>query len=210
MPVTFKIDSGAQANIINVDTLGLLEIDGHNLIKTATKLISYSGQPLDVLGKCALKVSHKESSLELDFYVVNTKSPCILGLSSSVLLNLIKKVDETRSVDILSDFPDLLKGVGCIRGEHDILIKQDANPVIHSHRRVPIALKPRLQTKLMELEHLGIVKKVSSNETTEWVSSLVIVSKKDGDVTLCIDPKDLNEVIVRQPFNIPTFEEIAC
>lgn len=209
LTVTFKIDSGAQANVINVDTLGLLDIDRRNLLTTATKLISYSGLPLDVLGKCPLKVSHKENSLELDFFVVNTKSPCILGLSSSVLLNLIKKVDETRCVDILSDFPDLLKGVGCIRGEHDILIKQNANPVIHSPRRVPIAVKPRLHKKLQELEKIGIVKKVSSSETTEWVNSLVIVSKKDGDVRLCIDPKDLNEVVVRQPFNIPTFEEIV-
>lgn len=48
LKMTFKIDSGAQANIINVDTLRLLNIDRHNLLKTATKLISYSGQPLDV------------------------------------------------------------------------------------------------------------------------------------------------------------------
>lgn len=47
LTVTFKIDSGAQANVINVDTLGLLNIDRHNLLKTATKLVSYSGQPLD-------------------------------------------------------------------------------------------------------------------------------------------------------------------
>lgn len=106
LTVTFKIDSGAQANVINVDTLGLLDIDRHNLLKTATKLISYSGQTLDVLGKCTLKVSHKEDSLELDFFVVNTKSPCILGLSSRVLLNLIKKVDEAKCVNISNDFPD--------------------------------------------------------------------------------------------------------
>lgn len=105
--------------------------------------------------------SQKENSLELDFVVVNTKSPCILGLSSSVLLNLIKKVDEAKCVNILNDFPDLLQGVGCIRGEHDILVKPDANPVIHSPRRVPIAVKPRLLKKLQKLEQLGIVKKVS-------------------------------------------------
>lgn len=76
-------------------------------------------------------------------------------------------------------------------------------------RRLPIAVKPRLLKKLQKLEQLGIVKKVSSSEITEWVNSLVIVSIKDGDVRLCIDLKDLNEVVVRQPFNIPTFEEIV-
>lgn len=55
LKMTFKIYNGAQANIINVDTLRLLNIDRHNLLKTATKLISYSGQPLDVLGKCTRK-----------------------------------------------------------------------------------------------------------------------------------------------------------
>lgn len=29
------------------------------------------------------------------------------------------------------------------------------------------------------------------------------------DVRLCIDPKDLNEFEVRQPFNLPSFEEIV-
>lgn len=59
LTVTFKIVSGAQANVINVNTLGLLNIYRHNLLKTATKLISYSGQPLDVLGKCTLKCTRK-------------------------------------------------------------------------------------------------------------------------------------------------------
>lgn len=100
--------------------------------------------------------SQKENSLELDFFVVNAitnnKSPCILGLSSSVLLNLIKKVDKAKCVNILNDFPDLLQGVGLYKRWAWYLLKPDANPVIHSPRRVPIAVKPRLLKKLQELE----------------------------------------------------------
>lgn len=74
---------------------------------------------------------------------------------------------------------------------------------------MPIAVRPRLLKKLHKLEQLGIVKKISSSEITDWFNSLVIVSIKNGDVRLCIDPKDLNEVVVRQPFNVPNFEEIV-
>jgi hypothetical protein len=38
---------------------------------------------------------------------------------------------------------------------------------------------------------LKIVEKIE--EPTEWVSSLVIVEKKNGKIRLCLDPKDLNK-----------------
>ena len=45
-------------------------------------------------------------------------------------------------------------------------------------------------------------------EPTDWVNSLVIVEKANGQMRLCIDPKDLNKVVKREHFQIPTKEEI--
>ena len=44
---------------------------------------------------------------------------------------------------------------------------------------------------------------------TDWVNSLVIAEKKDGNLRLCLDPRDLNKVIKREHYKIPTVEEIA-
>ena len=35
------------------------------------------------------------------------------------------------------------------------------------------------------------------------------MEKKDGSLRLCLDPKDLNKVIRREHFQIPTFEDVV-
>lgn len=38
---------------------------------------------------------------------------------------------------------------------------------------------------------------------------MTIVHKGDGDLRFCLDPKDLNDSIKRQHFQMPTFEDIS-
>ena len=46
-------------------------------------------------------------------------------------------------------------------------------------------------------------------EPTAWVSAMVAVKKKNEKVGICIDPRDLNESIMREHYPLPTFEEVA-
>lgn len=48
------------------------------------------------------------------------------------------------------------------------------------------------------MEPENIIKAVS--EPTEWVNSMVVVAKKNKDLRICIDPRDLNKVIKREYF----------
>ena len=52
------------------------------------------------------------------------------------------------------------------------------------------------------MEKLDIIEKVS--EPTDWVNSLVTVSKPNGKLRICIDPRDLNRAIKRQHFQLPS------
>ena len=45
-------------------------------------------------------------------------------------------------------------------------------------------------------------------DPTDWVSSLVIVRKPNGDLRICIDPSDLNKAIRRSHYPLPTIEQI--
>ncbi|GFS79378.1 transposon Ty3-I Gag-Pol polyprotein [Trichonephila clavipes] len=63
---------------------------------------------------------------------------------------------------------------------YHITFKDNAVPVIHPPRRVPQALQPKLKSTLDKLEKEGIVSKV--NKPTDWVQSLVIVEKPDGNL----------------------------
>ena len=88
-----------------------------------------------------------------------------------------------------------------------MIIKEGADPVIQPPRRVPHVLQDRLKEKLDQMEHEGsyIAK---TDKPTDWVNSLVIVEKKDGSLRLCLDPKDLNSVIGREHFQIPTLTSV--
>ena len=44
---------------------------------------------------------------------------------------------------------------------------------------------------------------------TEWVSSILVVCKKNESLRICLDPKDLNQVIQSEIYPIPTVEKIA-
>ena len=45
-------------------------------------------------------------------------------------------------------------------------------------------------------------------QPTDWVSSLVVVKKTNGDLRICIDTSDLNKAIKRLHYPLPTFEQI--
>ena len=53
----------------------------------------------------------------------------------------------------------------------------------------------------------GIIAPVTA--PTPWVSSLVVVPKKNGMLRLCLDPKDLNKFVQREHYLLPTIENVA-
>ncbi|GJQ68065.1 hypothetical protein Trydic_g16770 [Trypoxylus dichotomus] len=56
-------------------------------------------------------------------------------------------------------------------------------------------------------DNIKIVEK--EENPTEWISPLTIVTKPNGDLGLCLDPRFLNEAIKREYFPIPAAEDIA-
>ena len=69
-----------------------------------------------------------------------------------------------------------------------------------------MALKGKLKKELDRLQSLGIKEQVT--DPTPWVSSLVTVLKPNGQIRVCIDPKDLNRVLRRSHCPTPTIDEI--
>ena len=108
--------------------------------------------------------------------------------------------------EIKSLFPDLFNGIGRLQNAYRIQLSPDAVPVRHAQRRVPESVKPKIKEELDRLVKEGIIKHVDT--PTEWVNSIVCVTKPDGTVRLCLDPKDLNKYIKRQLHYTPTIDDI--
>ena len=80
--------------------------------------------------------------------------------------------------------------------------------MINPPRVVPQTLLPKLKEALDKLESNGVITAVE--EATDWVNNLVIVEKPNGELRLCLDPRELNKAIKRQHFQIPTLNDITA
>ena len=70
--------------------------------------------------------------------------------------------------------------------------------------RIPQAYKEKVFEELEDMEKNGIIEKSES----EWASPLVIVTKKDGGVRLCVDYQQLNQINKFDAYPMPRIEEL--
>ena len=57
------------------------------------------------------------------------------------------------------------------------------------------------------MEKLNIIRRV--DEPTELVNSMAVVPKPNGEVRICLDPRDLNFAVKREHYQMPTLNEIT-
>ena len=127
-----------------------------------------------------------------------TKPPAARTLKSKC----IKSTD-----DLTREFPDRFTGIGKFPGEYKIRLHPDTHPVIHTPRKCPIALHPKVKEHLAKIEALGVITHI--DQPTDWVLSITYVQKENTELCLCLDPCDLNRAICCDHHKMPTVEEVT-
>lgn len=147
----------------------------------------------------------------MEFFIVNSNTSAILGLIASQKLNLIKRIEsvyiQNEYTEVINKYQDVFSGIGCISQKCSISLEANAKPVVNPIRRVAFPLLEPLKQSLEELKREKIIEKVEG--PSDWVNALVLVRKPNGKLRICLDPKDLNNVIKREYCRIPTFEEVS-
>lgn len=82
--------------------------------------------------------------------------------------------------DLQQRFPDRFKGIGRFPGEFHVTLNDDIQPVVHSARKLPIHLKDELIEELDRMQDLGVIKRVTDLEQTDWISYLAVSRKSNG------------------------------
>ena len=109
--------------------------------------------------------------------------------------------------DVTNAFPDLFDGaLGKFAGRAHFELDNSVPPVKLPLRKIPLAMKPDLAAELERLENLGVIER--EEQPTDWVSSLVVARKANGDIRVCIDPKPLNKALKRAQYPMPTLEDL--
>ncbi|GFO20133.1 Gag Polyprotein [Plakobranchus ocellatus] len=110
MRVKLKVDTCSQANILPLNLYRKLnKVETIKIKKFKLKLTSYSGDKMEVVGKCTLYVM----DTPLLFYVIDTREDPILGLRASQTLNLIKvmEIHPEQKDGVYKQFPDVFEGI---------------------------------------------------------------------------------------------------
>ena len=122
--------------------------------------------------------------------------------------------------DILSHYSSCFEGIGHIPGGlYKFHLKPEHKPARHAPRKVPIQLEDAFKEEIKSLVELGFLEEVK--EHTDWVNSHVIVEKDSGNqhspnhtikrkLRICLDPRDLNEALEREPYYMPYICKTAC
>ena len=220
-PIRYKLDTGAQANILPYAVYRQMT-SRLKLLKATTRLFAYEAvSPISVAGQCVCEVSVQGGiSRKLRFYVLaaDVKAVPLLGLTACVRLDFIRRggagMADVGSVSTFSDDPvvgqylDLFEGAGKLLGaQYSIKLRENALPVaLAAARRVAYPQYRKVEEELKQMQRLGVIEEVS--EPSEWCSPMVVVHKRDATVRICVDYGKLNEFVQREHYHLPTAEEI--
>lgn len=173
--------------------------------KFYNNILTFSGEKLPVVGSIDLNLDYKNVKYFTKFYVLQMQCKNVIGLELAIQMNLVKTVNALNIDSVFEKYEEVFNGLGQLKNERHLKVLENSEPIVEAPRRVPIGLFEPLKQELRRMENLNVI--VKEVEPTEWVNSIVLVTKSNGSLRLCLDPRNLNKVIVRPRFSFPNIDE---
>lgn len=98
-----------------------------------------------------------------------------------------------------------LKGFNPELVQHTIELEPNTKLVRQRQRPVNPKLEPLMQKEVFRLIESSIIFPIKH---TNWVSNLVPIRKKNGELRLCVDFRDLNRASLKDRHPLPSMEQI--
>ena len=129
----FKVDTGAQINVIAKNALDLLD-PRPVLLQHKVKLQSYQGQSIPSLGLCTVDIHCSKGNIPALFAIVPQGYPSVLGLSTAIKMGILdipegdKFTEHSLQVNSILSTSTFGKDIS-----HDTSgVNTDHNPQLHS------------------------------------------------------------------------------
>jgi hypothetical protein len=116
------------------------------------------------------------------------------------ILNLIREFK-----DIFSWNYDELKAYRGDVIQHAIPLIEGAKPFQQKLRHINPKLAGKIQKELQKMVDAGIIAPI---RYSSWMSNLVVVRKKNGDIRLCVDFCNLNQMSLKGNYPLPNMEHL--
>ena len=206
------IDSGASTDILDEAAFQTIsQAQPIVLAEDACRIFAYGSQSrLNTLGKFDANIRANGKHITTTVHVLQGTHGSLLSFGTASELGLVDvKINNVTSCSKLIDqYPSVFQGIGKLKNyEVKLHIDESVPPVAQSARRIPFHLRKKVSAELKKLEQQGIIEKVEG--PTPWVSPLVVIPKKNGDVRLCVDMRMPNQAIQRERHPSPTVDDLV-
>ncbi|GLT26705.1 hypothetical protein SLA2020_017510 [Shorea laevis] len=131
--------------------------------------------------------------------------PKPIFLSASLSLE-----EEVRYVQLLTEYKDVfawsykeMPGLDPKVAVHCLAVKHGVRPVKQSQRRFRPDLIPQIEAEVDKLIEAGFIWEV---HYPSWIANIVPVRKKNGQLRVCVDFRDLNQACPKDDFPLPIIE----
>lgn len=135
------------------------------------------------------------------------EEPKILKISTQLELALAQAAE-----DLLQEYTDVfawtykdLTGIHPSMAQHRIVLEKDVPPIHQARYRMTPNYASIVKQDIDKLLAAGFI--VPVKEAT-WLSPIVVVPKKNGQLRICIDYRKLNAATKKDPYPLPFTEEV--
>ncbi|XP_072152554.1 uncharacterized protein [Bemisia tabaci] len=219
VPVSMKLDPGSEVNTLPESIFKAILKKTKIPLEKTNEILGGIGhgvaRPLGIVRKVDCKTSFDVRGY-FDFYVTkDSDTKALLGIEACERLELVIRRVHSVSTNaeqaaFVEKNRDVFTGSGKVPGLVSFQVKPNPDFKILPPRRYPIDTSEKLLNKLNKLEKQEIVLKIPINEELLCVSNILVREKPDGDLRLCLDPKNLNECLITRKCAIPTVDEISA
>ncbi|XP_056695837.1 uncharacterized protein [Spinacia oleracea] len=124
--------------------------------------------------------------------------------------SLLTQEEEHEYAELLSEFKDVfawsykeMPGLDPRIAVHRLAIKKGVSPKKQSQRRFRPELNPEIESEVNKLIGADFIREV---KYPTWIANVVPVRKKNGQLRVCVDFRDLNEACPKDDFPLPVTE----
>ena len=226
-----KIDSGAEVDVMPLRVFHRLFPTKVNkwgkptgLQQCSVNLTAYGDNHIKLYSIKKITCTHKDITRSLEFYITKDQGKVMVSLNTCLELQLLvlnctdttsctgchqkSDISELTSTPVFGKktvTPRCFQGIGLFPGEYHIEMHANAEHVVHPPRRVPESLKDALKKEIERMKDLDGIEKVE--HPTDWVNSIVYVTKTSDELCICLDPKDLNQWVKRPHYYTQTLAD---
>jgi len=112
-----------------------------------------------------------------------------------------------RFANFLIEFQDVfseeITAGNCRMVEHNIEI-ESFNPIKQAPRRILFYLRKEVDKIIEEMRQQGVIEESCS----PWISSALLIKKKDGTIRFCVDFRKLNAITKKDSYPIPRIDDM--